>query len=60
MDILLPVTFYFNPSTRLDNATNFWRLVIRDPAMHEWLHAVQDVADCTVFQSHSLILSRLT
>jgi len=23
VDILLPVTFYFNPSTRLDNATNF-------------------------------------
>jgi len=23
IDILLPVTFYFNPSTRLDNATNY-------------------------------------
>jgi len=23
VDILLPVTFYFNPSTRLDKATNF-------------------------------------
>jgi len=23
VDILLPVTFYFNPSTRLDNVTNF-------------------------------------
>jgi len=28
IDILLPVTFYFHPSTRLDNATNFWRFVI--------------------------------
>jgi len=28
VDILLPVTFYFNPSTRLDNATNFWLFVI--------------------------------
>jgi len=31
VDILLPVTFYFNPSTRLDNATNIWRLVICCP-----------------------------
>jgi len=23
IDILLPVTFYFNPSTRLDNVPNF-------------------------------------
>jgi len=23
VDILLPVTFYFNPSTRLDNVKNF-------------------------------------
>jgi len=28
IDILLPVTFYFNPSTRLDNVRNFWRFVI--------------------------------
>jgi len=28
VDILLLVTFYFNPSTRLDNATNFRRFVI--------------------------------
>jgi len=26
--ILLPVTFYFNPSTRLDNVKNLWRFVI--------------------------------
>jgi len=26
IDILLPVTFYFNPSTRLDNVRNLWRL----------------------------------
>jgi len=24
IDILLPVTFYFNPSTRLDNVKNLW------------------------------------
>jgi len=29
IDILLPVTFYFNPSTRLDNVKNLWRFVIR-------------------------------
>jgi len=28
IDILLPVTFYFNPSTRLDNVKNLWRFVI--------------------------------
>jgi len=25
---LLPVTFYSNPSTRLDNVKNLWRFVI--------------------------------
>jgi len=29
--ILLPVTFYFNPSTRLDNVKNLWRFVISFP-----------------------------
>jgi len=28
IDSLLPVTFYFNPSTMLDNVQNFWRFVI--------------------------------
>jgi len=27
-DILMPVTFYFYHSTRLDNVKNFWRFVI--------------------------------
>jgi len=27
IDILLPVTFYFNALTRLDNVKNFWRIV---------------------------------
>jgi len=29
IDICLPVTFYFNPSTRLDNVKNLWRFIIR-------------------------------
>jgi len=28
VDILLLVTFYFNPSTRLDNVKNLWRFII--------------------------------
>jgi len=32
VDILLPVTFYFNPSTWLDNVKNVWRFVIILPA----------------------------
>jgi len=28
IDILLPVTFYFNLSTRLDNVKTLWRFVI--------------------------------
>jgi len=28
VDILLSVTFYFNPSTRLDNVKIFWRFFI--------------------------------
>jgi len=34
IDILLPVTFYFNPSTRLDNVKNLWRFVISYPDTH--------------------------
>jgi len=30
IDILLPVTIYFNPLPRLDNAKNFCRFVISD------------------------------
>jgi len=30
-DILLPVSFYFNPSTRLDNVKILWRFDIRMP-----------------------------
>jgi len=30
--ILLPVTFHFNPWTRLDNVKNLWRFVISSPA----------------------------
>jgi len=33
IDILLPVTFYFNPSTRLDNVKNLWRFVIILPGL---------------------------
>jgi len=31
VEILLPMTFYFNPATRLDNVRNFWRFVISPP-----------------------------
>jgi len=31
IEILLPVTFYFNTSTRLDNVRNLWRFVINVP-----------------------------
>jgi len=36
---LLPVTYLINPSTRLDNATNFWRFVIGLLGLknHNWL-----------------------
>jgi len=34
IDILLPVTFYFNPSTRLDNVKNLWRFVISLPVAY--------------------------
>jgi len=29
VDIILPVTFYFNPSTRRDNVKNFWIYMFR-------------------------------
>jgi len=32
---LMPVTIKLNPSTRLDNATNFWRFVIGHAAAEE-------------------------
>jgi len=37
IDILLPVSFYFNSSTRLDNVKNFWRFVISLGAFHNVL-----------------------
>jgi len=33
VDILLHVTFYFNPLTKLNNVKNFWRFDIS----HRWL-----------------------
>jgi len=36
IDILLPVTFYFNPSTRLDNVKNFLRFVISSRVRPVW------------------------
>jgi len=34
VDILLPVTFHFNPSTRLDNVKNLRRFVISQQDDH--------------------------
>jgi len=38
IDILLQVTYYFNPSTRLDNVKNLWRFVIipRQSCSENW------------------------
>jgi len=50
IDVLLPVTFYLNPSPRLDNVKNFWRFVINLPV--ESLHRSigLDVKDEQAFQ----------
>jgi len=51
IDILLPVTFYFNPSTRLDNVKNLRRFVISDPPGPEAVLVEQHTSQLCHFDS---------
>jgi len=54
IDILLPVTFYFNSSTRLDNVKSFWRFVISDQGALDIVHAASSKQDI-IAKKHSWI-----
>jgi len=61
IDIFLPVTFYFKPSTRLDNVKNLWQFVISQrrtthPSFHHPLCPLQPLC---IFHFHLTSLTTI-